>query len=93
MTIHPIRPSESPTLRPDQERPDTTSAYDSTWTEQPDSAPPDGLDRVMGQDGKIYVVLAVVLLIWIGLLILLFRTDRKIERLERRFDRHISEDD
>jgi hypothetical protein len=93
MTIHPIRPSESPALRPDQERPDTTAAYDSTWTEQPDSAPPDGLDRVMGQDGKIYVVLAVVLLIWIGLLTLLFRTDRKIERLERRFDRHISEDD
>jgi hypothetical protein len=93
MTIHPIRPSESPALRPDQERPDTTAAYDSTWTEQPASASPDGLDRIMGQDGKIYVVLAVVLLIWIGLLTLLFRTDRKIERLERRFDRHISEDD
>ena len=47
----------------------------------------------MGQDGKIYVVLAVVLLIWIGLLTVLFRTDRKIDRLERRLDRHISEDE
>jgi hypothetical protein len=93
MTIHPIRPSDPPTLRPGQERPDTTSAYDSTWAEQPESAPPEGLDRIMGQDGKIYVVLAVVLLIWLGLLTLLFRTDQKIERLERRFDRHISEDE
>jgi len=93
MTIHSFRPSDSSTLRSDQERPDTASAYDSTWTEQPDSTPPTGLDRVVGQDGKIYVVLAVVLLIWIGLLTLLFRTDRKIERLERRFDRHISDDE
>ena len=93
MTIHPIRPSDSPTLRPAQERPDTTSAYDSTWAEQPENPSPTGLDRVMGQDGKIYVVLAVVLLIWIGLLTLLFRTDRKIDRLERRLDRHISGDE
>jgi CcmD family protein len=47
----------------------------------------------MGQDGKIYVVLAVVLLIWIGVVALLFRTDRRIERLERRIDRSISEDE
>jgi hypothetical protein len=47
----------------------------------------------MGQDGKIYVVLAVVLLIWIGVVALLFRTDRRIERLERRVDRSISEDE
>ena len=95
MTIHPIRPSDSRTLRPAQERPDTTSAYDSTWAEQPEaqSQQPSGLDRIMGQSGKIYVVLAVVLLIWIGLLTLLFRTDRKIDRLERRLDRHISDDE
>lgn len=95
MTIHPIRLSDPPTLRPTQNRPDTTSAYDSTWTEQPaaPSPQPSGLDRLMGQSGKIYVVLAVVLLIWIGLVTVLFRTDRKIDRLERRLDRDISEDD
>jgi len=95
MTIHPLRSSDAPTLRPAQERPDTTSAYDSTWTEQSaaESAQPSGLDRLMGQNGKIYVVLAVVLLIWFGLLAVLVRTDRKIERLERRFDRHISDNE
>ncbi|MCS3611098.1 CcmD family protein [Salinibacter ruber] len=93
MTIHPLRPSDPPALRPEQERPDTTAVYDSTWTEQPDAAAPDGLDRIMGQDGKLYVVLAVVLLIWIGVVALLFRTDRRIERLERRIDRSISEDE
>jgi hypothetical protein len=93
MTIHPIRPSDPPSLRPAQERPDTAEAYDSTWVEQPVEQSPTGLDRVMGQSGKIYVVLAVVLLIWIGLLAVLFRTDRKVDRLERRLDRHISEDE
>ena len=95
MTIHPFHPSDAPSLRPVQERPDTTAAYDSTWTEQPAGPPrqPSMLDRFMGRDGKIYVVLAVVLLIWIGLVTVLFRTDRKIDRLERRLDRHISDDE
>ncbi len=93
MTIHPFRPSDSPTLRPAQERPDTTVAYDTTWTKQPADESPTGLDRIMGQSGKIYVVLAVVLLIWVGLVTILFRTDRKIDRLERRLDRHISDDE
>ena len=93
MTIRPIRPSDSPTLRPAQERPDTTAAYDSTLVEQPEASSQQstGLDRIMGQGGKIYVVLAVVLLIWSGLLTILFRTDRRIDRLERRLDRHISD--
>ena len=93
MTIHPLRPSDPPSLRPGQERPDTTAAYDSTWAEQSDDPAPEGLDRIMGQNGKIYVVLAVVLIIWIGLVALLFRTDRRIEKLERRVDRSISEDE
>jgi hypothetical protein len=92
MTIHPFSSTDATTPRPRQERPDTTSAYDSTWTEQPESAPPEGLDRIMGTDGKIYVVLAVVLLIWFGLLALLVRTDRKIDRLERHLDRTGSQD-
>ena len=86
MTIHPL-PSPDATARSlVQERPDTTSAYDSTWTEQPASQAPEGLDRIMGVDGKIYVVLAVVLIIWFGLVALLVRTDRKIDRLERDLD-------
>lgn len=93
MTIHPIRPSESPALRPDQERPDTTAAYDSTWTEQPAAQQPDPLEQVMLADGKIYVVLAVVLLIWIGVVTLLVRTDRKIDRLERRLEADRSSSD
>lgn len=97
MTIHPFPPEhgrDALTLRPQQERPDTTSPYDTTWTEQPaESQPATGLDRIMGTDGKIYVVLAVVLLIWFGVLVVLFRTDRRIDRLERRLERDISEDD
>ena len=94
MTIHPIRPSDdAPTYRPAQERPDTATAHENTWAEQPAAQSPQGLDRIMGQNGKIYVVLAVVLLIWIGLLTVLFRTDRKIDRLERRLDRDISDDE
>lgn len=97
MTIHPFPESSrdtTPVRSTLQERPDTSaSPYDSTWTEQPPAQQPAGLDRVMGQDGKIYVVLAVVLLIWIGLIAVLFRTDRKIDRLERRLDRHISDDE
>jgi hypothetical protein len=82
MTIHPLRP-DAPAPR----------AYDSTWAEQPVEQAPEGLDRLMGQGGKIYVVLAVVLLIWIGLVTVLFRTDRKIDRLERRLDRDIPKDE
>jgi CcmD family protein len=50
-----------------------------------------GLERYMLADGKIYVVLAVVLIIWIGLVTFLFRTDRKINRLEREINSDISE--
>jgi CcmD family protein len=88
-----IRPADEATaLRPDQQRPDTASAYDSTWTEQGATQPPDGLERVMLPDGKIYVVLAVVVIIWIGILALLVRTDRRIDRLERRLDTKRSDD-
>lgn len=91
MTVHPVLSDAGPSLRPLQERPDSTSAYDSTWTEQPTTQAPDGLERVMLPDGKIYVVLAVVLLIWFGLVAMLVRTDRKIDRLERRLDHSSSE--
>jgi CcmD family protein len=86
MTVHPARADDASTLRPLQERPDTTAAYDSTWTEQAPTQKPTEMERVMLSSGKIYVVLAVVLIIWVGLLTILFRTDRKIDRLERRLD-------
>jgi hypothetical protein len=95
MTIHPLPADTTVPVRPRQERPDTTqSAYDSTWTERPETpSQQPTLDRIMGADGKIYVVLAVVLLIWIGLVTLLVRTDRKIDRLERRLDETGSQND
>lgn len=80
MTIHPV-PQDAPV--------DTTSstAYDSIWAgSRVPTQQPEGLERIMLADGKIYVVLAVVLIIWFGLLAFLFRTDRKIDRLEREVD-------
>ncbi len=44
---------------------------------------PQGIERVMLASDKLPVVLVVVLLIWFGLLFLLFRTDRRITRIER----------
>ncbi|MEM9663432.1 MAG: CcmD family protein [Bacteroidota bacterium] len=66
---------------------DTTTAstpYDSVWagTEEVPVKEPVGLERVMLQQDKIYVVLGVVLLIWIGLAYLLLRNDRRLKRLE-----------
>ena len=44
---------------------------------------PQGIERVMLATDKLPVVLVVVLLIWFGLLFLLFRTDRRIRRIEK----------
>ncbi len=65
---------------------DTTDAavYDSVWAGSAlPEAPPVGLETVMLQHDKLYVVLAVVLIIWFGLLFFLFRTDRRLARIER----------
>lgn len=45
--------------------------------------PPRGIERAMLAEDKLPVVLAVVLVIWFGLLLLLFRTDRRLARVER----------
>ena len=85
MTIHPV-PQDAAT--------DTTTAtaYDSVWAgREIPTQQPEGLERLMLADGKIYVVLAVVLIIWFGLLAFLFRTDRKIDRLEREMEHDISD--
>lgn len=85
MTIHPVSPQDAPG---DSTQ---TTAYDSVWAgrEEVPSQEPVGLERVMTADGKIYVVLAVVLIIWLGLVAFLFRTDRKLDRLEREVDNDI----
>ena len=43
-------------------------------------------ESTMLSEDKIYVVLAVVLVIWFGVLLILIRNDRKISALERRLD-------
>ena len=47
------------------------------------SAPPTPLESVMLQQDKMYVVAAVVLIIWLGVLALLYANDRRLARLER----------
>ncbi len=82
MTIHPIQEE------------DTTYAaapYDSVWTSQEVPVqPPDALEQIMLAQDKLYVVLAITLIIWTGLAVFIFRTDRKIDRLEQKLDAGIS---
>ena len=40
------------------------------------------IETVMLDNGKLLVVLAVVLIIWIGITVFIYSTDRKIDRLE-----------
>ncbi len=67
-----------------------STAYDSLWS-QPDAPlqAASRLDQVMLAQDKLYVVLAVVLIIWLGLIFFLFRTDRRLARLERTLDESI----
>ncbi len=48
--------------------------------------PARGVERVMLAQDKLPVVLAVVLVIWAGILILLARADRRLARIERQLD-------
>ncbi len=67
-----------------QEVQDASTAYDSVWaggdipTQQLS-----GLEQVMLANDKLYVVLAVVLIIWIGIVILLLRNDARLKSVER----------
>lgn len=85
LTTAPVAGADG-ALFQDAEAPDTTR-YDSAWasTEIP-TKEPQGFEQFMVGGGKIYVVLAVVLIIWIGLLAFLFSTDRRIRSLERDAD-------
>lgn len=71
------------------------TAYDSIWGGNVPTQAPGPVEQVMLSEDKIFVVLAVVLLIWIGISIFLLRTDRRIDSLERSVDERIpdSEDD
>ncbi|CAM3359697.1 CcmD family protein [Rhodothermus bifroesti] len=76
---------------------DTTAAgiatpYDTIWaTATVPTKPPQGIERVMLAEDKLYVVLAVVLIIWLGLALFLLRTDRKLDRLERMLQERLPE--
>lgn len=82
MTIHPLP----------QEDPGQATPYDSVWAGQevPEQQPA-GLERVMLAEDKLYVVLAVVLIIWIGLIFFIYRTDRRVRDLERTMEERIPE--
>jgi hypothetical protein len=69
------------------------TAYDSIWAGQVPTAALDPLESVMLAEDKLYVVLAVVLIIWFGILVVLFRTDRRIARLERTLAEKTTRDD
>ncbi len=80
MTIHPIFPQDAQEAGQDA----IHTPYDSTWALQqiPEQGPV-GSERLMLAEDKLFVVLAVVLIIWIGIALYLFRSDRKLSRLER----------
>lgn len=81
MTIHPIQTSSG-----------QSTPYDSVWTETEVPVQQEqGLEKVMLAEDKLYVVLAVVLIIWIGLIFFVYRTDRRIAELERKMDERIPE--
>jgi len=67
------------------------TAYDSVWA---GAAVPiqemSGLEDVMLSDDKIFVVLAVVLIIWVGIVILLLRNDARLKAVERSVEERIS---
>jgi Ca2+/Na+ antiporter len=42
-----------------------------------------GMDSIMRNNGRIYVVVAVMLVILVGLIAYMVRTDRKISRVEK----------
>lgn len=69
------------------------SPSDTTWAgvEVP-TQETTGLERTFVADDKIYVVMGVVLIIWFGLMFLVFRTDRRLRNMERTLDESISQE-
>ena len=72
-----------------------STPYDTLWADSASMAPPpagSGFESLMLAQDKIYVVLAVVLIIWLGIAFYLYHTDRKLSRLERSTASGISEE-
>ncbi len=70
-----------------------TTAYDSIWGGAVPTQAPGPIEQVMLSEDKLFVVLAVVLLIWIGISIFVLRTDRRIDALERTVGKGIPHED
>ena len=79
MTVYPVVAQDSVAQQ------GGTTAYDSVWAAQ-EIIGTSTFERTMLAEDKLYVVLAVVLLIWFGILIVLFRNERRIKQLEQRVD-------
>lgn len=66
-----------------------STAYDSVWAAGEALQHSSAFERIMLSHDKLYVVLAVVLIIWIGLALFIVRTDKKLGALERALDERI----
>lgn len=75
----------SPTFIQDaQDQAQQSTAYDSVWAgSDVPTQTLSGLEQVMLSNDKLYVVLAVVLIIWFGIVILLLRNDARLKSVER----------
>ena len=65
---------------------DTTIATLADDAQALTEQPPQGIERTMLAQDRLPVVLAVVLLVWVGVLLLLARTERRLARVERQLD-------
>ena len=87
MTIYPIlntASQDAPQEAPQETTDGQATAYDSTWaTAQIPEQGPVGTEKVMLQEDKLFVVLAVVLVIWAGIAYYLFKTERQLLALEK----------
>ncbi len=84
MSFSPIPFNVIQEVPQDQDAQGQHTAYDSTWaTEQIPEMGPVGSEKVMLAEDKLFVVLAVVLIIWAGIVFYLFKTDRQILALEK----------
>ncbi len=52
------------------------------WAQDPSSTPPVEMADMLRQSGKIYVVIASILLIFIGIVLFLFKLERRLKQLE-----------
>jgi hypothetical protein len=69
-----------------------STAFDSIWAGANTAvSATSGYEDIMLSHDKIYVVLAVLGTIWLGIIVLLLRSDRRIDQLERSLEDRIHE--